>query len=253
MQVIAPRRATLDRADLWAIGRALGLGGVLVAAATMLAYGVFGTGVLAALTPDGRATSGQLASGALAWIFGLTAPAAFGILGVARVASAVEGLSGRRLRSTPAYRARREIGPDHVIARWVPLPDGSGVIPEIVIGPFGAAVIEELPPPGSVVAQGPRSWEIRVANGRTHLVDQPLVRASRSADRVRTWFCGDDTDHVVKVYAAVVGSDSQVTRSPTCASITPDQIGAWLTSLPVQRSFDQHRRERILRMIRAAN
>ena len=253
MQVIAPGHATLDRAALRVVAERIVLGGVLLIAATSVAYAVFGSGLLNALTPDGHATSRQLAIGALAWVFGLTAPAAFGIVGAARLASGFQAISLRRLPPTPAFRARRELAADVVIARWVPLPDGSGDIPEIVIGPFGAAVIEALPPPATVVARGPRSWEIQVANGRTHLIDQPLLRATRNADRVRTWFGGDDSDHVVRVYAAVVGTDEFVMRTPTCAAIRPDQVGAWLASLPTQRSFDERRRERLIRLVRSAS
>jgi hypothetical protein len=64
------------------------------------------------------------------------------------------------------------------------------------------------------------------------------------------WFAGDDSDHVVKVYAAVVGTDPSVVRSPSCAYITPDQVGPWLASLPPQRSFDADRRNRIIRIVR---
>ncbi|MBI2762392.1 MAG: hypothetical protein HYX54_01350 [Chloroflexi bacterium] len=252
MQIIGSGTSTLGRVDAWMIARTLVVGAVFLICATLLAYAVFGTGILEAFTPNGRATSTQLAIGALAWTFGLTAPAAFGVLGIARVGAVIDQLVGRRKRPTPAYRARNSLGPDHALARRVPLPDGSRIIPEIVIGPFGAAVIEELPPAGAVVSRGPRSWEVRVANGRTHLIDHPLERAARDAERVRLWFGGDDIDHVVKVYAAVVGTDSRVERTSSCASITPDQVGPWLGSLPAQRSFDDDRRERIIRMVRSA-
>lgn len=253
MQVIVPGQATASRAMLRVVAERIVVGAALLIAALLLGYAVFGSGLLDALTPDGRATSRQLAIGALAWVFGLTAPAAFGITGAARLASGLRAISLRRLPSTPAYRARRAIGADLVIARWVPLPDGGAEIPEIVIGPFGAAVIEELPAPATVVARGPRSWEIQVANGRTHLIDEPLSRATRNADRVRTWFSGDDADHIVRVYAAVVGTDESVVRTPTCAAIRPDQVAPWLASLPAQRSLDEHRRGRLIRLVRSAS
>lgn len=251
MQVIASGRANVGDAGIWTIVRALVIGTAFLVGATLLAYTVFGTGLLDAFTPSGRATSNQLALGALAWTFGLTAPAAFGVVGLARVASAFESMAHRRVRPTPVYLARHGLGADHALATRVPLPDGSRVIPEIVVGPFGAAVIEELPPAGAVVTRGPRSWEVRVADGRTQMIDHPLERAARDADRVRVWFGGDDADHVVKVYAAMVGTDPLVMRTPGCALITPDQVGPWLASLPAQRSFDSARRERIIRMVRS--
>lgn len=252
MQVIGSGHSSAGKAAVGTIARTLLVGTVFLVGAAVLAYEVFGTGILDTFTPSGRATSTQLAVGALAWTFGLIAPAAFGILGIIRVGSVVDYLASRRPRPTPAFNARSHFGPDHAVAMRVPLPDGSRVIPEIVIGPFGAAVIEELPPRGAVVSRGPRSWEVRVANGRTHLIDHPLERAARDAERVRLWFGGDDADHVVKVYAAVVGIDPAVERTPSCASITPDQVGPWLASLPAQRSFDDDRRERVIRMLQSA-
>lgn len=252
MQLIASGHREMGWARVWLIARPLFVGTVLLVGATLLAYAVFGTGILDTFTPVGRATSTQLAIGALAWTFGLTAPAAFGIVGLSRVGTALESMSDRRVRPTPAFRARRSIGADIVIAAWIPLPDGSRVVPEIVVGPFGAAVIEDLPPAGAVVSRGPRSWEVRVVDGRTHLIDHPLERAARDADRVRGWFSGDDNDHVVKVYAAVVGIDPNVERTSGCAFISPDQVGAWLASLPAQRSFDADRRERVIKLLQSA-
>jgi hypothetical protein len=48
-----------------------------------------------------------------------------------------------------------------------------------------------------------------------------------------------------------VGTDPDVARTPTCAYITPEQVGPWLASLPPQRSFDADRRERIIRLVRS--
>ena len=251
MQVITSGRSSIGRASVWTTTRALLIGTGFLIGASALAYAVFGTGILNAFTPAGRATSTQLAIGALAWTFGLTAPAGFAILGLLRLGSAIERITDQRVREAPAYRARDAFGSDHAVATRVPLPDGNRIIPEIVIGPFGAAVIEELPPAGAIVSRGVRSWEVRVADGRTHLIDHPLERATRDADRVRIWFGGSDADHVVKVYAAVVGTDPQIQRTPGCASIRPNQVAAWLASLPAQRSFDEDRRQRIIRMVQS--
>ena len=250
MQVIASDRP-VDRKASAAILRAFLVGSILLVGATFLAYLVFGTGLLTAFTPSGRASATQLVVGALAWTFGLTAPAAFGVVGLARVGSAVER-AARRPRPTPAVRFRDGIADDHAVATRVRLPDGSRLVPEIVIGPFGAAIIEELPPAGAVVNRGPRSWDVRLADGKVHMIDHPLERATRDAERVRTWFGGEDQDHVVKVYAAVVGTDPKVQRTPTCAYIKAEQVGPWLASLPVQRSFDADRRDRVIRMVRAS-
>jgi hypothetical protein len=252
MQVIASERPVAGLPSRFDIARALVVGAILVAGATILGYLVYSTEFLGQFTPSGRATATQLAAGALAWTFALTAPAGFGLVGLVRLGSAIERYSARRRPPTPAVAIARTVDDDHAVATRVRLPDGSRVVPELVLGPFGAAVIEELPPAGAVLSKGPRSWEVRLADGKTHLIDHPLERAARDAERVRVWFASDDSDHVVKVYAAVVGTDPSVGRIPSCAYISPDQVGPWLASLPPQRSFDADRRERIIRLVRAA-
>jgi hypothetical protein len=202
--------------------------------------------------PVGRPTTYELVAGALAWTFALTAPAGFGLIGLARIVTAFEKWRARRPRITPAVRLRRTIGDDHVVATSVRVPDGRPV-PELVVGPFGAAVIEELPPAGAVVAHGPRTWEVRLGNGYIRTIENPLERAAHDAERVRGWLSPDEADYVLKVYAAVVGkTNAPVERTPTCAIIAPEQVAEWLATLPIQRSIDAGRRERIVKEIRAA-
>ncbi|MCI0584864.1 MAG: hypothetical protein L0227_18570 [Chloroflexi bacterium] len=251
MQVIASERPIAGLPSRFDIARAVVVGGILVVGAAVLGYLIFSTEFLGQFTPSGRANATQLAAGALAWTFALTAPAGFGLVGLARLGSAVERYAARRRPPTPVVAIARTVADDHAVATRVRLPDGSRIVPELVIGPFGAAVIEELPPPGAVLSRGPRSWEVRLADGKGHLIDHPLERAARDAERVRTWFASDDSDHVVKVYAAVVGNDPSVGRIPSCAYIAPDQVGPWLASLPPQRSFDADRRAKIIKLVRA--
>jgi len=251
MQVIASERPIAGLPSRFDIARAVVVGGILVVGAAVLGYLIFSTEFLGQFTPSGRANATQLAAGALAWTFALTAPAGFGLVGLVRLGSAVERYAARRRPPTPVVAIARTVADDHAVATRVRLPDGSRIVPELVIGPFGAAVIEELPPPGAVLSRGPRSWEVRLADGKGHLIDHPLERAARDAERVRTWFASDDSDHVVKVYAAVVGSDPSVGRIPSCAYIAPDQVGPWLASLPPQRSFDADRRAKIIKLVRA--
>jgi hypothetical protein len=253
MQVILSERHVPGAPSRFDIARAIVVGSILVVGASVLGYLVYATSFLGSFTPVGRPTTTQLLSGALAWTFALTAPAGFGLVGLVRVGSAVERVLTLRSKPTPAVRIAKSIGDDHTVITRVRLPDGSRVIPELVIGPFGAAIIEELPPAGAVISRGPRSWEVRMADGKPRLIDHPLERATRDAERVRSWFEDDDSDHIVKVFAAVVGLDPSVGRTPSCAYIGPDQVGAWLASLPPQRSFDPDRRERIVRLVRSTS
>lgn len=252
MQVIASTRARPGRPTRLHVVSALVIGTALVAASGTLMYLVFGQDLMARFMPTGRLSTYELVVGALAWTFALTAPAGFGLVGVARIATAVDRWRARRPRITPAVRLRRAIGDDHAVASSIRLPDGSRVLPELVIGPFGAAVIEELPPPGAVMSRGVRSWEVRVGNGYIRTIENPLERASHDAERVRNWLAPDDGDYVLKVYAAVVGADPNVARTPSCALIAPSQVAEWLSSLPPQKSFDRARQDRVVKEIRAA-
>jgi hypothetical protein len=251
MQVLASTHAQAGRPTRRHVVTALGIGLALVVAAAALVYLVFLGNFLDRFMPAGRPSTYELVAGALAWTFALTAPAGFGLVGLARIVTAFEKARARRPRITPTVRLRRAIGDDHIVATTVRVPDGSPV-PELVIGPFGAAVIEELPPAGAVVSRGVRTWDVRVGKGYIRTIENPLERAAHDAERVRGWLAPDDADYVLKVYAAVVGEDPRVQRSPSVAVIAPNQVAEWISTLPAQRSIDASRRERIVKEIRAA-
>jgi hypothetical protein len=252
MQVLASTRARAGRPTRVGVVTALGVGSALVVVSVTLLYLVFGENFVDRFMPTGRPTTYELVAGALAWTFALTAPAGFGLVGVARLVTAYDRWRARRPRATPAVRLRRAIGDDHVVATSVRLPDGSRILPELVLGPFGAAIIEELPPVGAVMSRGVRSWEVRVGNGTIRTIENPLSLAAHDAERVRRWLAPDDGDHVLKVYAAVVGTDPNVQRSASVALIAPTQVAEWLGSLPPQKSLDVGRRDNLVKQLRAA-
>jgi hypothetical protein len=252
MQVLVSSHTRVGRPTRFGVVTALGVGTILVGTSLVLLYLVFGENFVDRFMPAGRPTTYELVAGALAWTFALTAPAGFGLVGIARLVTAYDRWRARRPRVTPAVRLRRAIGDDHIVATGVRLPDGSRVLPELVVGPFGAAILEELPPPGAVMSRGVRSWEVRVGNGQIRTIENPLALAAHDAERVRAWLSPDDSDHVIKIYAAVVGSDPRVERTSSVALIDSSQVAAWLHSLPPQKSLDQSRRDRIVREIRAA-
>jgi len=252
MQVFASNRSTQGRPSRLQVVTAFTAGAVLLTMAVSLLYLVFAAGWLDQFTPAGRPTTFQAVSGALAWAFALTAPAGAGLLGLMRLSTAIERWHARQPKITPAVRLARAIGDDHIVATGLRLPDANRAVPELVIGPFGAAVIAELPAASQVLSRGVRSWEVRSGVGHVTTVESPLERATKDADRVRTWLSGDETEIILKVYAAVVGSDPRVERTATCAVVAPEQLVEWLGSLPPQRSLDASRRERIVKLVRAA-
>jgi hypothetical protein len=252
MQVLVSNRSRAGRPSRLGVATAALAGTAAITASAALLYLVFGANFVDRFMPTGRPTTYELIAGALAWTFALTAPAGFGLIGVARLFTAYERWRARRPRVTPALRLRRAIGDDHVVATGVRLPDGSRTVPELVLGPFGAAVIEELPPAGAVMSRGVRSWEVRVGNGQIRTIENPLLLAGHDAERVRSWLSPDDADHVLKVYAAVVGSDARVERTPSVALIAQSQVAEWLSSLPPQKSIDAGRRDRLVKQVRAA-
>jgi hypothetical protein len=223
------------------------VGAALIAGGLALGFLMLGTPFLAAFTPTGRPEPGQAAVGALAWAVALIAPAAVLVVGAARMATVVDAFLSSRPRQTPASRLAAELGAGHHVAARVRLPDGR-VIPELVIGPFGAAVIEELPP-ARVTRRRGTSWEVLGPRGQWLPFENPLDRATRDAERVRRWAAHEDHDFVLKVYPAVVSSDPTVERTASCAVIAADQIPAWLRSLPLQRSLTEGRRTRLVELL----
>ena len=248
MQVIAPRivngprRATLVTGTV--VGSILLFGGVAVA------WLAFGTSFISSFTPTGRPEPSQMVAGMLAWTFALIAPATFIIVGLARIVSVFDSVASQRPRASMVSRLGAVLGDEYVVTTRLRLPDGR-IVPELVIGPFGAAVLEPLPPAGATRRHG-MAWEVRRTDGRWMPLENPLDRASRDAEAVRRWFADDDQDFIVKSYAAVVGPEGALPRTPSCAMISTDQIPAWILSLPPQRSLTPSRRERIIEIVREA-
>src|SRR5215212_1357566 len=113
MQVLASQRVVANQPSRLSVASSMVLGSSLLVGAAAILYLVFGLGFLERFVPVGRATTFQLVAGALAWTFALTAPAGFGLLGVARLASGFDRARARRPRITPAMRLAQAIGDDH--------------------------------------------------------------------------------------------------------------------------------------------
>ena len=249
MQVITPAssRRPRDRRSR-VLGATIGL--VLLAGGLAIGWLTFGTPFLTRFSPVGRPDTSQQVAGVLAWTFALIAPATFVVFGLAKIATILDAGRAARRAKTPVVRLARTLGDEYVVATRLRLPDGR-LVPELVVGPFGAAVIRELPPAAAARHRG-SAWEVRTTDGSWAPLENPLDRAARDAESVRRWLGQHDQDFIVKVYAAVVAPDETIPRTPSCAVVTPSQIPAWLASLPPQRSLTQARLDQLLERLRTA-
>jgi hypothetical protein len=248
MQVITAARGTPRPSLLPIVGGTI-VATMLVVGGLILAYAAFATPLLAQAIPAGRPSAAEMALGMALWAAALVAPAGFILIGTTRLARNLASVREREPRRSTALRALADVPSDVVVASGLVLPDGRGVS-ELVIGPFGAAVVRELPP-ATVTRIRDGQWELRTSK-RWIPLENPLDRASRDAERVRRWLGHDDADFVVKVYAAVVGPEPTVERTAGCAVLASDQLGPWITALPAQRSLTAGRREQILELVRDA-
>ena len=248
MEVIQPSSA-FKRPSMAPLLAGTVIGTILVVTGIVMAYVALATPVLTSVLPTGRLNIGQMASGVVIWSIALVGPAAFVLIGANRLVRILTSLRERAPRRSATLRALDALADDVVVASGLTLPDGRAVS-DIVLGPFGAAVIRQLPPaPVTRIREG--RWELKSRRGWIPL-ENPMERASRDSERVRRWLGHDDADFVVKVYAAVVGTGWTIARTADCAVLTPDEVAAWVSALPPQRSLTQGRRDQVLDLVREA-
>lgn len=224
------------------------LGAVLAAAGLSLAFLVIETPIVSNLVPASRNGS-QVTIAILVWALSLTAGGALLVAGTNRLASTIASVRSRASHLSPVVRAMGQLPADVVVATGV-IPQDGRPIPELVVGPFGVAVVHAMESPDSIRRVG-QSWEARAQNGWLP-TEYPLDRVARDAERVRHWLTNGDLDFVVRVYAALVTPDTSIARSSVCAVITPEQIPAWIEALPRQRSLSAGRRHHLLARIHEA-
>ena len=155
------------------IGRLIGptvLGFLLVDAGLAMAYLTIATPVVSGLVPaSGR--RGSMAIGLGIWSFSLIAGGALLAAGTTRLATIVASVKRRDVGGGPAARALGALSEELAVASNV-IPREGMPVPELVVGPFGVAVIHELP---SVrrARHGPAGWEARSEDGWEPM-DDPL-------------------------------------------------------------------------------
>jgi hypothetical protein len=247
MQVIQPSHVARPSRGPMLMGTIVG--GVLLAGGLVLGWLAFATPLVQVLTPSVvRPSFEQMAFGGVIWGVSLIAPPCFAIVGFIRL-SQVAGVLLRKPPVGPVTRASKVLTDEFLVAPSLDLPDGRRVR-NVVVGPFGLAVIGEAPPKGATRRHG-STWEVRRADGQWVPLEQPVDRTARDAERLRRWISAEERDFLVKVYAAFVTDDPTVPRSPLCAVIGPNEVGPWLLNLPPQRSLHDDRREDLIERVRA--
>jgi hypothetical protein len=246
MQMIHPTVSTGPARGPLVAGALVGL--ILLAGGLALAWLTLATPFVRGLTPTAiRPAPDQIFVGAIIWAATFVAPPSFALIGLFRLAQ-IAGLVRRRNDGLLGPVAAA-LGDDIAVAPFVRLPEGR-IVRNLVAGSYGVAILAELPPAG-VSRRSGSSWEIRGANGRWVPFENPLERTARDAEGVRRWIDAEGRDFVVKVYAAIVSTDSSLARTPSCAVISPAQIPAWLGSLPPQRTLNADRRAELVDRIRS--
>jgi hypothetical protein len=247
MDVISPSRP-LQRPSIVPLLSGTLFGTLFIVGGLVMAYVAFATPFLRIALPSGRPDAGQAAVAIAVWAIALVGPAGFVLAGTNRLARLLATARGRTPGRSTTLKALDSLPDDITVASGLTLPDGRGVA-ELVIGPFGAAVIRELPPMAVTRIRGD-NWQVRTSRGWVAL-ENPLERAVRDAERVRRWLTDDD-DFLIKAYSAVVGPEAGVARTSNCAVLTPDQLSAWISALPAQRSLTPGRQQRVLDAVRSA-
>jgi hypothetical protein len=225
------------------------LGATFVSLGLGLAFEVTATPIVSHLVPASRVNPSQVTIAMLIWALSLIAGGALLVAGTNRLAATVASVRTRGSRLSPVARVLGQLSAEVVVATGV-VPNDGRPIPELVVGPFGVAVVHEMASRETIRAMG-QSWEARTQEGWV-ATEHPLDRVARDADRVRHWLGDGDLDFVVRVYAALVTSDTSMARSSACAVITPEQVPAWIEALPRQRSLSAGRRHHLLARVRGA-
>lgn len=246
MQVISTARSD-RRLGTLAVGTLVGA--ALVAIGLGFAFLVFETPLLSRLVPAVGSGSAGFAGPILLWVLAVVACACLSLAGTNRLAATVASVRTRTVGQTPVVRMLSSLPADVMVATDV-MPNSGRPIPELVVGPFGVAVVHELGPREAIRRVG-NTWEARTPDGWMP-TEYPLERVNRDLERVRRWLTESDLDFVVRVYGALVTSDASIARSPLCAVITPAQIPAWFEALPRQRSLTAGRRDHLLARVRGA-
>ena len=106
MQILAGS-TQITRADRFAVARSALSGILLVLAGVLVGWLCIGTSLVNAFMPHGRPSVAETATGVVAWGFAIIVPAAFLIIGVARIAAIIDTAANMRPQRSPRAWRRR--------------------------------------------------------------------------------------------------------------------------------------------------
>jgi hypothetical protein len=248
MEVIQARTRGTPAAGYTRIAVAMLVGALLVGVGLAVGYLALTTPLVPAISRLGQGRIGSV-GGALTWALAFLVPGVLVIAGVARLASALElQIALRGPRQRPVASLAGELPDDYSVAEGVRLPDRR-VLPEVVVGPAGLLVVEELPPAAVSRHRGPY-WEVRLAIGRWIPIENPVDRAARDAARLKNWLRSQEEDLSPRMYAAVIADGHEIERTNEVAVLTRDQIPGFLAAMPPLRHMTPERRARITALLR---
>jgi hypothetical protein len=246
---ISPTNPLAPRSGRFAAVRALVVALAMVGVGGILGWILLETPIILSLMPAGRGSPGAIAAGITAWVLAIAVPASLLVFGMARIAFVLEIWTGRFPRR-PASTLRQALAPGRSAVADLVLPDGRHVH-ELLVGPFGAVVIGDVPPPTFSRTDGLR-WELMSGRNNWVPVEPPAERAARDADRLRSWFVAEDRDFVVTVHAVLATDDPRVRGTAACPVIGTQDLAAWVDALPAQKSLTPTRLDRLHAMVKAA-
>lgn len=250
MQVIAVAERLSARPGRLSLVRGAVVAMLLLASGIAAGWFLLATPILEDFMIAGpRPTPSQAVAGVVAGALAILIPAGFLLLGVAQAVATVERFVAARPRPH-LHRLARDLGDEYLVVTGLRLPDGRR-IPELVLGPFGLAVLAEAPNFAGIRRVGGR-WEARDRRGRWTSVESPEDRTLRDTERVRRWLGAHERDFVVKVYAAIVSAEPGIARTPGCTVVAPSNVATWIGSLPPQRGLTAARRADLHSLIREA-
>ena len=181
------------------------------------------TPLVTSFVPQGRPSVAETATGVIAWGFAIVVPAAFLIIGVARIAAIID----TTLQMRPCGHVRPREGPRPRVRRRdrrlsFPAAGASTSSSSARSGSWSSRSSRRR----TSRATSARRWELRDDRGRWLPIEAPLDRASRDAERVRGWLAGEDRDFVGPRLRGIVTDDKTVERTPACAVVAPAELAA---------------------------